>query len=912
MAIAILDMDGDGRDDIARMDGGNFVNIEHQSGPGQPFIHLEVGAVNGDSQWGMCGADVDNNGMGDLLAGGFHDGVKILRANSDGSAFTTDEYNSPLTFVQGVNFADINNDGWLDAFVCHDDGESRIYGNNGDGTFTYQSDWINFSTVPASDNSGNYGSVWSDIDNDGDLDLYIAHCRQGVNDPTDPRRINQLFWNNGDGTYTQDITDLAHLRIGAQSWTADFGDIDNDGDFDCFITNHDVSSQVLENDGAGHFTDITAAAGMLNQITGLPIQGIFRDFDNDGFVDILVAGSIQYVFHNNGDKTFSQVPGLFDNFQMESFAVGDLNHDGFQDIYAGYAKIYTTPSNIPDALWMNAGNDNHFYGLSLRGVQSNHSAVGAKVTVYSTLGTQIREVRSGESYGISNSLQIHFGLGQVTQIDSVVVRWPSGHVDKLYQPAIDEYATLQEGGCLLPSIDVVADKTAFCSGQSAELTGPDGYTTYLWSTGDTTQTISVSTTATYHLTITNAAGCSAVSNGLSTTVDPVEIPGITVDGLTRFCDGGSVTLSASPAAAYLWSNGATTPTITVGSAGDYAVTTQGLCAFFTSDTLAVDVLAAPAPVAIGDTVMLNTAATLTASGVVPNWYASANSSTVLFSGSPFVTPPLAATTSYWVEATTVYDQPNAHTGMTNHSGTTFGSSQYNGQIIFDCYEPCRLVRVKVYNNKVAERKIDLLSSDGTVLQSKTMVIAVGTTLVDLDFDLPAGTDLILTTDQAVNEQSLNSVGPQLRRSDNDVSYPYEIAEVISLKNSNLGSDRYYYFYDWEIDFYGQECVSDRVPVLAVVDTGLVKTNTLAWAADLRLSPNPTNGPLRLEMNDFAGGQYTVAVLNTQGARLISQHLQSPAGQLQWKGDLSNVPAGVYWLEFAGDQGVVRRKVVVEK
>lgn len=136
---------------------------------------------------------------------------------------------------------------------------------------------------------GSYGSVWSDVDNDGDLDLYIARCKHGVDDPGDGRRINQLFWNNGNGTYTQDLTNVSGLRIGAQSWTADFGDIDNDGDFDCLVTNHDVSSQLLENDGAGHFTDISASSDVLNTITGLTAQGIFRDFDNDGFVDILVA-----------------------------------------------------------------------------------------------------------------------------------------------------------------------------------------------------------------------------------------------------------------------------------------------------------------------------------------------------------------------------------------------------------------------------------------------------------------------------------------------------------------------------------------------------------------------------------------------------------------------------------------------
>ena len=912
VAIAVADLNSDGRDDIARMDGGNNVSIEHQGLANQPFSHLEVGPVNGGSQWGICAADVDNNGMGDLLTGGYFDGVKILRANTDGSAYTTETYDSPGTFVQGVNFADINNDGWLDAFVCHDDAESRIYGNNGDGTFSYQPGWIDVTTVPASDNSGNYGSVWSDVDNDGDLDLYIAKCRQGVNDPTDPRRINQLFWNNGDGTYTQDTLDLAGLRIGAQSWTADFGDVDNDGDFDCFVTNHDVSSQLLENDGAGHFTDITTAANLYNAITGLPIQGVFRDFDNDGFVDILVAGTKHYLFHNNGDKTFTQVNGLFDSHELESFAVGDLNHDGFQDIYAGYAKIFTEPSKIPDALWMNAGNDNHFYGLTLRGVQSNHYAVGAKVTLYSVLGTQIREVRSGESYGISNSLQIHFGLGQVTQIDSVVVRWPSGQVDKIYQPAHDQYFMLREDGCLLPSVDIFAlDSAAFCIGQSATLTAPPGYS-YLWSTGDTTQNVTVTTAATYHVTVTAAGGCTTVSNGLTTIIDPVEMPTITVEGPERFCAGGSITLTASSGAGYWWSTGATTPSITVTNSGPYTVSTQGLCSFFTADSVVIDVLPTPAPVVSGDTVALNSAATLTASGGQPLWYASPLDSSVLYTGSPFVTPPLTASTPYWVAVNTIYDQPNEHTGMINHSGTTFGGSQYNGQIIFDCFQACRLLKVKVYNNKVAERKIDLRSSDGTVLQSKTLTIPTGITMVELNFDLPVGNDLVLTTDKAVNLISLGSEGPQLRRSDSNVNYPYDIPGVLSLKNSNLGDDRYYYFYDWEIDFYDTECLSERVAVLAVVDTTLILTQSPAWAARLRLLPNPTTGPLRVEMADFAGGPLTVSVLSAQGATLQTQRLQALSGYFQWQGDLKHYPAGVYWLQLAGEQGVVRRKVVVSK
>ncbi|MFZ4783777.1 MAG: FG-GAP repeat domain-containing protein, partial [Armatimonadaceae bacterium] len=272
ITMAVTDMNEDGRDDIIRFNKTTLLNIQYQTTPDQAFLASGITPLPGDSTWGMCTADVNNDGLGDVLAGGFYDGIKFARLKPNGT-FNIQNITSPITFVQGVNFVDINNDGWLDAFVCHDDGVSRIFGNNGNGTFTYQPNWINLNTFPASDNSGNYGSVWSDVNNDGLVDLYIAHCRQDVTSNTDPRRINQLFLNNGNGTYTQDITNTSGLRIGAQSWTADFGDIDNDGDFDCFITNHDVSSQLLENDGAGHFTDITSSSGFLGAVQGLPLQG---------------------------------------------------------------------------------------------------------------------------------------------------------------------------------------------------------------------------------------------------------------------------------------------------------------------------------------------------------------------------------------------------------------------------------------------------------------------------------------------------------------------------------------------------------------------------------------------------------------------------------------------------------------
>jgi len=910
VAIAVVDVNSDGLDDIVRLNQGKNLSISYQTAPNQPFTVQMLDPVSNLSQWGMCVADIDNNGICDILSGGRYDGVKFITANADGSAFNTYTMTAPQTFVQAVNFFDVNNDGLLDAFVCHDDGVSRIFGNNGDGTYTFQLDWIDLTTFPMSDNSGNYGSVWSDVNNDGLTDLYIAKCRQGVTDPTDPRRINQLFLNNGDGTYTQDIDDESGLRIGAQSWTADFGDIDNDGDFDCFITNHDVSCQLLENDGSGHFTDISIAAGIENTIQGTAIQGVFRDFDNDGYVDILVAGSEHYLLKNNGDKTFTVENNPFDNQDMESFAIGDLNNDGFQDVYGGYAEIYTTPSDIPDALWLNSGNDNHFFGLNLRGVQSNRNGVGAKIYLYSALGIQVREVRSGESYGIMNSMQIHFGMGQETQIDSVVVNWPSGTRDVLSQPAVNQYVTLFEGGCqALPVVITAAGNTTFCSGESVAIDAPAGFI-YKWSTGDTTQSVIAASSDNYKVTVTNTEGCSSVSNVIRIIVDPVEIPGLSVEGDTVFCLGGVVQLNSSPAASYLWSNGETTQSILAYESGVYTVTTQGLCDNFISAPVSVNVLFGEVPTVTGDTIAVDGSATLSASGTNLNWYANEGDNTPIFTGEIFETPNLGATTTYWVSGTTTFDTPNAFVGMVNHEGAVNSDNNYNGTLIFDCFAPFKLHSTKVYTNKAGKRKVDLINSDGQVIQSVTVDLLVGTTIIDLDFDIPAGNDFVLTTDASINESALGSGGPQLYRSNQGITFPYVINDVVSIKNSSFGLQRYYYFYNWEVDFYGYECNSEKIPVTAVVDSSIVSTAVPGWAGALRMYPNPTSAALTTEMDGFVGGSLQVTVKNAQGSTLQTRQLELPAGHAVFQTNLAQYPQGIYWLGLATEKGAVQRKVVI--
>ena len=375
--------------------------------------------------------------------------------------------------MQAANLVDIDNDGWLDYLACNDVGLNQIWRNDQTGRFLPVTNWIDMRTVPASDNSGNYGSVWSDIDNDGDLDLYLAKCSMnamGAANVGDPRRINQLFINhtydlvgnqviknganflvNPTGWFTEEAQ-AANVKISGQSWTADLADIDNDGDQDLLVTNHEWPTMLLENDGSGHFTDITARSGIADVVE--PLQGIMRDFDNDGYVDVLIAGDmVAQLWRNNGDRTFTLQEGALGPIKTTSFAVGDLNHDGFLDVYAShYPK-----ADAEDELWLGQPNGNHFVCITLQGVASNSNGVGAKLIVTRTDGVQlVREVRAGESYGITNSYTHLIGLGPTAGIAHLEVQWPSGRRSVITQPASDQFLVLTEpnAGCRCIPIDV--------------------------------------------------------------------------------------------------------------------------------------------------------------------------------------------------------------------------------------------------------------------------------------------------------------------------------------------------------------------------------------------------------------------------------------------------------------------------
>jgi hypothetical protein len=426
-AMAVLDMNGDYLDDLVGTSGDNL-NIGYQQTDGS-FSNTTVpisGGVQHSPSWSICGGDLDGNGRNDLLfAGG--GGASFIWANADGSAYNETSDNNYI-FCQRSNLVDINMDGQLDAFVCHDIAPNVWYINNGTQLFEH-----NQGGLGDTPDGGNYGSVWIDYDNDCDMDMFIAKCRGGQG----PANINQMHRNNGDGTFTEVGAEIG-LADNVQTWSSAWADFDNDGDMDVVVgasSSINGNHKVMRNNGDGTFTDITVGSGF-DTFPSNGIEWAPADFNNDGLVDVIGAGSTIMV--NLGDFTFGQNAVTFGVGPM-----GDLNNDGFLDVVAG------------STIHLGVPNENNFLVINTIGTESNKNGIGARVTVESPSFTQIRDVRSGEGFRYMSTLNTHFGLGTDETITKVTVCWPSGITDEILNPNINETLVITEG----ESVSNVAENT---------------------------------------------------------------------------------------------------------------------------------------------------------------------------------------------------------------------------------------------------------------------------------------------------------------------------------------------------------------------------------------------------------------------------------------------------------------------
>lgn len=438
---ATVDMNGDYLDDIVGINSSSIVILYQQTNGTFTSTTINTSMVTNTPDWSMAVGDFDKNGFNDIIYGG-GGGVSFMKANATGTAFTEVPY-PQYVFSQRSNFVDINNDGHLDGFMCHDVNPNVYYLNDGTGNLVYHQGGIGDHAE-----GGNYGSIWVDYDNDGDQDCFIAKCRGGGSTAS----IDELHRNNGDGTFAN-VAVAANMDHGYhQSWSAAWNDYDNDGFMDAMIGSSDGSLHILKhNNGDGTFSDVTTGSGFDNA-TGSSIEHVSFDFDNDGFTDILSGGNI--LRRNNGDMTFTQV-----SISATASSIADLNNDGFLDLFSGWGG----------AVYYNSGNNNNWIKIQLKGIASNFNGIGARVEIYGTWGKQIRDVRSGDGFANMNTLNAHFGIGTATAIDSVRVIWPSGQVDVVENPTINGPLTVVEGADPLSLVEISGKKISVFPNPTTEL-----------------------------------------------------------------------------------------------------------------------------------------------------------------------------------------------------------------------------------------------------------------------------------------------------------------------------------------------------------------------------------------------------------------------------------------------------------
>lgn len=441
-----------------------FTNVTEQAGV--------VGSLY-ESKQGLAAGDVDNDGDIDMVIGMGKYSQGLLYLNNNNGTFSE---NQALIMVGGgitaygrcVAMFDYDNDGWLDVIFERTpyDTDSPLFAlcrNKWNGYFEDKTSTSGLkSYIHASGDV--YGFAIADVDNDGDLDFFV------------PRRAatSLFFRNNGNGTFSEMAVPCglpnADYYIGAV-----FLDYDNDGDFDLFCKRHTYNSQLFRNEfiptGNLHFTNVSAQAGVDLFLGNKTENSVFGgglnvgDFNNDGYVDILSInefGTDIFLFRNNGNGTFTDVAGYPANLKDNNryywtSPIADYDHDGDLDIYMGRSPQHAyDPQNPPvseaAALYQNAyvehGGTNKWISVKLEGGAplsgySNRSGVGARLVGYVQGRLQMLQVQGGNGY-LVNSFWNHFGLGQANEMDSLVVYWPSGRVQRAYNIPANTRFTLNE------------------------------------------------------------------------------------------------------------------------------------------------------------------------------------------------------------------------------------------------------------------------------------------------------------------------------------------------------------------------------------------------------------------------------------------------------------------------------------
>jgi hypothetical protein len=561
--VCFYDFDGDGWDDLSfgNVDGElKFYRNVQGTLQAMPEIVHSTGK-NSQILW----ADIDNDGDPDLLVTTFLGPVRLFRNNGNWS-FTNVTASSG--FVQepgnrwGASFGDYDKDGFLDLYVCtyiYQPEEyaysklNHLYHNNGNGTFTD----VTLIAGVGDGLKASFQSTWVDFDEDGWPDLFVIN---------DFAASNSLYRNNGDGTFTDMALELGLAQTGEHCMSISLSDFDLDGDLDLYITNTGIFPQtnnarhmLLVNDGTGHFTESSTLYGL--DIFEWGWGALWVDHDNDGSDDLYIATHRELAapvanlfFKNEGGTSFTARPDLFPGqglTKSHTVARGDLNGDGYADI------VVQNQEPFQPMLWVNEGGSASHVRIGVEGVVSNRQAVGTWIRVYAEGRVHTQYTVCGENYLSQSSQYVHFGLGSATGIDSVVVEYLSGHVDRYYDLPVDTLYRFLEGETLRPVV-TANGPLSMCAPQTVVLDAGvfDGY---LWNTGHTGRFLTATSSGSYSVTVENQFGLMVTSEPVDVSIGPV--PVIVSQDVDPACAGeatGSISLTNLAEVAtgsVIWSSG---------------------------------------------------------------------------------------------------------------------------------------------------------------------------------------------------------------------------------------------------------------------------------------------------------------------------------------------------------------------
>lgn len=454
-----FDYDNDGYLDLLITNGpqaGQVNFLYHNMGDGtlEPIFEDTIANFARAYDGATCG-DYDNDGDQDVfIATWWNQQNQFFPNNGDGT-FTHRNGVPPASensYSEAGTWGDYDNDGFLDLFVANSAGASRnfLYRNNGNDTFTK----ILSGQIVTDTHKSRLGA-WADYDDDGDLDVF---------NPNEGNQLSSLYQNQGGGTFVRILTGPPVTEAG-EAFGASWGDIDNDGDLDLFVARHgDQNDKLYGNNGDGTFTELTADPVVTSG--GNSVGSAFADIDNDGDLDLFVANAFgtpadsNFLYWNNGDGTFArELVGeiAHDHGWSYGCAFGDIERDGDLDLIV--AKCLNASED--EALYKNDGNANHYINIACIGERSNRNSIGAQVRIKATIAGmprwQMREIASYTGYCGQSEPTAWFGLGDATMIDSIVIRWPSGVEGALTNVSADQLLTITECSTSDLDFDSVGD-----------------------------------------------------------------------------------------------------------------------------------------------------------------------------------------------------------------------------------------------------------------------------------------------------------------------------------------------------------------------------------------------------------------------------------------------------------------------